>query len=63
MPNTYKPQQIETADRMMSAISKIETPKQPLFAAMMECMLLGVDMAQMGPENKPQPQDMDQREV
>ena len=23
----------------------------------------GVDMAQMGPENKPQPQDMDQREV
>lgn len=53
MPNTYKPQQIETADRMMSAISKIPAQKQPLFTAMMECLLLGADMAELGTECKP----------
>jgi len=42
-----------TADRMMSAIAKISEQKQPLFTSMMECLLLGADMAQMGAECKP----------
>lgn len=53
MPDTYTPQQMETAARMMNAISKIPAQKQPLFTTMMECMLLGADVAQLGTECKP----------
>ena len=63
MPNTYKPQQIQTADRMMNAIAKIPEKKQPLYTAMMECLLLGADMAQMGTESIPPLPDTGQSAV
>lgn len=56
-------EKMQTANRMMNAISKIPAQKQPRFTSMMECLLLGADMAQMETEHKPPLQDTSQNET
>lgn len=38
---------MQSAERLMAAFSKVPEQTQPLLAAMMECMLVGADLAQV----------------
>lgn len=37
---------MQSAEKLMAAFSKVPEQTQPLLAAMMECMLVGADLAQ-----------------
>ena len=53
MTSEERRNKLQNAEALMEVFSKIPEQRQPLFAAMVECMLVGADLAQARPAALP----------